>query len=97
VNQADATTIYGGDAPQPPNLWDALVKWVEEGVAPDYVVASQGANSAHPARSTKVCMYPNERIFNGGDPNSEASYSCQHVTVEPPELREKVRSLLDPS
>lgn len=93
---ADGRTTFSGDVPQPPNMFNVLTDWVEKGIAPDYVVASQPATSTRPARAYKVCMYPDQRVYNGGDPNSEASYSCQHVQAEPPELRQKARTFLDP-
>jgi hypothetical protein len=56
-------------------LFSALVNWVENGVAPDYVVASQPPPTA---RTRKICMYPNALVYNGsGDPNNQASFYCE--------------------
>jgi len=55
-------------------LFSALVNWVENGVAPDYVVAAQ----ASPARTRKICMYPNVPVFNGsGSTDDQASFRCE--------------------
>ena len=48
--------------------------WVEHGVEPDYIVASQ----ASPARTRKICMYPNALVYNGsGSTDDEASFRCE--------------------
>lgn len=86
----------GGDAPQPSGLFDTLVDWVEKGVAPDHVVARQNATSTRPARTQKVCKYPDQRIYNGPDPNLETSYSCQVLPQEPADLRQAGRTFLEP-
>lgn len=87
--------LWGGDAPQPTGLFDSLVNWVENGVAPDHVVASQGATSSHPARTTKICKYPDQRVYVGPDPNNESSYACQPVNAEPADLRQSTQTARD--
>lgn len=65
----------GGAAPQPPDLFNVLVNWVENGVAPDYVVGTQSLAGA--TRTRKVCKYPNEAVYNGtGSMDDQASFSC---------------------
>src|SRR5262249_17500123 len=55
-------------------LFSALVNWVEHGVAPDFVVATQPS----PARTRKICMYPNVEVYNGsGSTDDQASFQCQ--------------------
>jgi hypothetical protein len=66
----------GGNAPliNAEALFSTLVDWVENGVAPDYVVAAQ----ASPARTRKVCMYPNVPVYNGsGSTDDAASFHCE--------------------
>jgi hypothetical protein len=66
----------GGTGPQINGeaLFSALVDWVESGVEPDYVVAAQ----ASPARTRKICMYPNVPVYNGsGSTDDQASFVCQ--------------------
>src|SRR5262249_11238028 len=43
-------------------LFSKLVDWVENGVAPDYVVARQTVPAA---RTRKICMYPNVLAYSG--------------------------------
>ena len=55
-------------------LFSTLVSWVESGIEPDYVVASQ----ASPARTRKICMYPDVAVYDGsGSTNDQASFSCK--------------------
>jgi Tannase and feruloyl esterase len=55
-------------------LFSALVSWVENGIEPDYIVASQ----ASPARTRKICMYPNVLVYIGsGSTDDQASFHCE--------------------
>jgi hypothetical protein len=64
-----AAPLINGEA-----LFSALVNWVENGVAPDYVVAAQ----ASPARTRKICMYPNAPVYTGsGSTDDQASFQCE--------------------
>jgi len=55
-------------------LFSTLVSWVESGIEPDYVVASQ----ASPARTRKICMYPNVPVYSGfGSTDDQASFDCE--------------------
>jgi hypothetical protein len=66
----------GGTGPQidAEALFSALVNWVENGVEPDYVVAAQ----PNPARTRKICMYPNAPVYNGsGSTDDQANFQCQ--------------------
>ena len=61
--------LFNGEA-----LFATLVNWVENGVEPDYVVASQSS----PARTRKICMYPNVPVYNGsGSMDDQASFHCE--------------------
>jgi feruloyl esterase len=54
-------------------LFNALVNWVENGVAPDYLIAQ--VNST---RTRKVCMYPNTAVYIGsGSTDDQANFYCQ--------------------
>ena len=64
-------------------LFKALENWVENDVAPDYVVARSSDN----ARSRKICMYPNEARYKGrGDTDRAASFLCKVNDEEPTAL-----------
>ncbi len=61
----------GGNGPQPLNLFDALVSWVENGEAPAQIQAQAGAVTR------ALCPYPQTAIYNGtGNQNSAASFHC---------------------
>jgi len=61
----------GGAGPQPQNLFGALVDWVENGVAPDSILASGGG------RTRPLCPYPQKAIYNGsGSTDDAANFHC---------------------
>jgi len=67
-------------------LFNALVNWVQNGVAPDYVVAQ-----VNPTRTRKVCMYPNTPVYVGlppplGSTDDEANFSCRSNAQDDPAL-----------
>jgi hypothetical protein len=98
-NYADSQTFYryfpypgnghcgGGNAPliDGERLFTALVNWVENGVAPDFIVATQttGLPAGVTTRTRKICMYPNVLIYDSGDPNDQASFHCQTQLNDP--------------
>ncbi|KAI5474312.1 hypothetical protein MNV49_003621 [Pseudohyphozyma bogoriensis] len=62
----------------------ALMDWTENGNAPEYIVGSSYVNSTVGAASgiafqRKLCPYPKEGVYIGGDPNSADSFECQTV------------------
>jgi hypothetical protein len=58
----------------------ALERWVEEGIAPDRLIATKYKNDAatEPALMRRpLCPYPQVQKYNGtGDPNVASSFSC---------------------
>jgi pimeloyl-ACP methyl ester carboxylesterase len=78
----------GGPACDQFDLVDALVKWVEEGIAPDAIVAKArgtGANVVNtevptswaPNRTRPLCAYPAIPKYNGsGNVEDAANFSC---------------------
>jgi len=61
----------GGVGPQPQNLFNIMVNWVENGVAPDQILASGGG------RTRPLCPFPQVAIYDGvGNPNEASSWSC---------------------
>ena len=57
------------------DLLSAVVNWVEDGKAPDSVVAT---GPAFPGRSRPLCAYPQHAQFKGqGDPESASSFECK--------------------
>ncbi len=58
-----------------------LVKWVEQGVAPEQIVASAAPGSdldrAMPGITRPLCVYPRFAKYKGqGDPSSAANFAC---------------------
>lgn len=71
-------------------LVDALVNWVENGVAPDHLIAK-----VNPTRTRKVCMYPNTPVYRGaGSTDDEASFYCQTNLQDDPALLAQEAGLL---
>jgi len=67
----------GGTGPQldAEALFSALVNWVENGIAPDYIVATQ---TTPVFRTRKICMYPNVPMYIGGSTDDQASFRCMY-------------------
>jgi feruloyl esterase len=59
---------------------DALVRWVEGGIAPDVLIGYKLPNVTYlteePAESRPICMYPDVLKYNGGDLAKYGSYRC---------------------
>jgi len=57
------------------DLLGAVVDWVEQGKAPESVIAT---GPAFPGRSRPLCAYPQHAQYKGeGDPENAASFACQ--------------------
>jgi feruloyl esterase len=70
----------GGTGPNSVDYLDALVAWVEQGLAPGSLIAhgniATGTGEKHPAQRL-LCPYPQTaRLKPGGDPDLAASYTC---------------------
>jgi hypothetical protein len=67
----------GGVGPQPQNLFGALVNWVENGVAPEQILA-QNTSGGVVTRTRPLCPYPQTAMFNGtsGGENDATNWSC---------------------
>jgi len=78
----------GGPATDQFDMLSALVDWVEQGRAPEQVVATgRGPGSAvpntevpahwAPGRTRPLCPYPGVAMYQGGDPERAASFACR--------------------
>ncbi|WP_052507904.1 tannase/feruloyl esterase family alpha/beta hydrolase [Sphingomonas hengshuiensis] len=85
---ADASRFYmvpgmghcaGGDAFDSFDMLGAVVDWVEQGKAPEAVVAhrTKPAPAARP-----LCPYPSYARFKGGDPSAPENFQCTAPTGE---------------
>lgn len=79
-------SAIGGGMPEPPSAYrnadyhavSAVIKWVEQGVAPEKLIAARFDAAGNPTRSRPVCAYPAEAVYNGtGDINVAANFSCR--------------------
>lgn len=65
----------GGQALDKFDLLAALVAWVEDGKAPEYVVAT---GDAFPGRSRPLCPWPRHAQYTGrGNPETAEAYICR--------------------
>lgn len=70
----------GGTGPSTFDMQAALERWVEQGVAPDRVVATRSVNGIVD-RLRPLCPYPQVATYNGrGDTNDEANFTCRAPT-----------------
>ena len=67
------THCGGGAGPQPQNLFDVMVNWVESGNAPDSITSTNATLGSRP-----MCPYPQVAIYNanGADPKLMTSWHC---------------------
>ncbi|HSW24771.1 MAG TPA: tannase/feruloyl esterase family alpha/beta hydrolase [Burkholderiaceae bacterium] len=66
----------GGAGPQPQGLFDALVNWVENKVAPNTILA-QNASGGVVTRTRPLCPYPQTAIYKGsGSTDDAANFAC---------------------
>jgi feruloyl esterase len=67
----------GGDGPNVFNMVSALEHWVEDGKAPDQVLASH-LTDGKVDRTRPLCPYPRTAHYVGtGDPNDAANFVCR--------------------
>jgi feruloyl esterase len=63
------------------NIYSALERWVERGVAPSQITATKYMNDSNPAQGAKMtrplCPYPEVARYKGvGDTNDAANFVC---------------------
>lgn len=57
----------------------AMMRWVEQGVAPDQIVATTWKNDTTQdtvLRQRPLCMYPKKQKYLGGDVDKAESWTC---------------------
>jgi feruloyl esterase len=68
----------GGPATDQFSAFDALVAWVEKGVAPDRIVAQAGPGTPWPGRTRPLCAYPKvARYLGKGNIEDAANFRCE--------------------
>ena len=74
---AGCVALWRGPGPDAVDWIDAIRTWVEEGRAPDRLVASKIDANGTATMTRPVCPYPQVAVYDGqGDPNGEASFAC---------------------
>jgi feruloyl esterase len=67
----------GGPGPNTFDMQTAIEKWVEQGTAPEAVIATRVANGTV-LRSRPLCVYPKVAMWKGqGSTNEEANFECR--------------------
>ncbi len=64
-------------------LW-AIVRWVEQGIAPDTITGTayvNGTKSAGVASQKKHCRWPYRNVYRGGDPDLVDSWVCVYTDL----------------
>ena len=71
----------GGVGPDRFDMIGAIMKWVEEGKAPDQVIASGvEKESGAVIRTRPLCPYPQVAVYNGeGDTDQASSFACRRA------------------
>jgi feruloyl esterase len=70
----------GGPATDQFDALAPLVRWVEQGVAPDEIVGTANPSSPWPGRTRPLCAYPQEaRYVGSGDIDRAGSFVCSSV------------------
>ena len=68
----------GGTGPAPSGQFEAMVKWVEEGHAPDTLDAVRRDQSGTVVRSRFLCQYPLVARYKGtGSTDQASSFECR--------------------
>jgi feruloyl esterase len=67
----------GGEGPNVFNMVSSLERWVEDGKAPDQILASH-LTTGKVDRTRPLCPYPQTAQYKGtGDPNDAANFTCR--------------------
>lgn len=74
-NVASAVAGYEAEG----NVLSAIVKWVEEGFAPEFILGTayiDGTKAEGEDFTRKHCKYPARNVYKSGDPKSAESWEC---------------------
>ncbi len=72
----------GGQGPNTFDMQAALEQWVEQGVAPERIVATRAINGVVD-RSRPLCAYPKVAAYTGtGDTNEASSFECREPAAK---------------
>jgi len=89
----------GGGFPEPPAAYrdadhhvvSAVIKWVEQGVAPEKIIATRFDSAGNLVRSRPLCAYPAQAAYKGsGSIDDAANFTC-----DTPKLQERTITSTD--
>ena len=67
----------GGEGPSDFDKMGPIETWVEEGQAPDQLLATKFGPDGEVEMRRPLCAYPARAVYDGnGDPKKEDSFSC---------------------
>jgi hypothetical protein len=73
-------------------MFDALVDWVENGEAPEYIDANVATASwggpPPPPKLRRICKYPDQAVYNGNGLDNYNNFTCVENAAEPADLWE---------
>jgi feruloyl esterase len=79
----------GGPGPDRANLMTTLVRWVEQGTAPDRIIATKRQGDKE-TRTRPLCPYPQVAKYDGrGSMDEAASFSCSASQSAPATRQER--------
>jgi feruloyl esterase len=87
----------GGGMPEPPAAYrdadhhavSAVIKWVEQGVAPEKIIATKFDSNGNLTRSRPVCPWPSQAVYKGsGDINDAVNFSCSAIKLHDYEVKD---------
>ena len=58
------------------DILEALDRWVEKGIAPKQIIATEFTDDGKVKRQMPICTYPKVAIYTGGDIDRPESFSC---------------------
>lgn len=67
----------GGPGAKPDSSLEALVNWVEKGIAPETLLATKKSANGTVEHQRPLCRYPFVSVLVGPDPNLPESYECR--------------------
>ncbi|MCH8278642.1 MAG: tannase/feruloyl esterase family alpha/beta hydrolase, partial [Proteobacteria bacterium] len=71
----------GGPGPDSVDWITAIEQWVEDGLAPERLIASKVDDQGTIIMERPLCPYPESAIYDGSvDPNVATSFSCAAPT-----------------
>ena len=68
----------GGSGPDRVDWTNAIVDWVDKGVAPSTLMASKRGQDGVGVQSRPVCSYPQRAVYSGAGSTDDAkSFACR--------------------